>query len=105
MITAITQHRVADKTLTDAVGNHLVQVLLQHHAFSKQRVGIGSGEDGIELVEAFDHFLTASGAGMNRLDADRPAVEQMLRRTTRILHGKNTEAVEYHATHAFGKQR
>ena len=56
-------------------------------------------------IEAVDHFLPAPGAGMNRLEADRAAVEQMLRRRPCIVEGKHAEAIKHHAAHALGKQR
>ncbi|MCY1175593.1 hypothetical protein D9M73_158370 [compost metagenome] len=87
------------------MGDHLVQVLFEHHAFAEHRLGLGLGKQLIELVEAFDHFLTTSGTGMNRFQADRPGVQQMLRRRARILQGKHAETVEHHAAHPLGKQR
>ncbi|MNE85180.1 hypothetical protein D3C80_1821530 [compost metagenome] len=42
---------------------------------------------------------------MDRLDADRAAVEQMLRRRTRILEREHTQTIKHHRAHPFGKQR
>ncbi|MNF73231.1 hypothetical protein D3C84_552280 [compost metagenome] len=105
LITAITQHFAADKTLTDAVGDHLVQVLLQHDTFGEQCVGLGAREDLIKFIEAADHFLTAPGTRMNGLETDGPGVQQVLRRRPCIFERKHAEAVEYDTAHPFGKQR
>lgn len=87
------------------MGNHLVEVLLQHDALGEQLLGVRPGEDGVELAQAFDHFLAASSAGMNRFEADRAALEQVLRRRARVLQRKYAETIENDVAHAFGKQR
>jgi len=65
----------------------------------------GAGKDFVEGVEALDHFLAATGAGVNGLQADRAAVQQMLGSRPRIVQREHTETVEYHVTRAFAKQR
>ncbi|VVN49345.1 hypothetical protein PS639_06470 [Pseudomonas fluorescens] len=105
LITAITQHFATDKALADAVGDDTVQILLQHHAFGEQLPGIRPGEDGIELVETFDHFLTTPCTGMNRLQADRTGVEQVLRRRPGVIEGEYAETIKHHVAHAFAEQR
>ncbi|MNF99145.1 hypothetical protein D3C84_820330 [compost metagenome] len=105
MLTTVTQHGVADKTLADTVGYHIAQVLFQNHALAEQLAGVGPGEDGVELVETFDHFLAASGAGVHRLETDRTVVEQVFGRGSRIVESKHAEAIEHHVAHPLGKQR
>ncbi|MNL07204.1 hypothetical protein D3C87_1278740 [compost metagenome] len=87
------------------MGDDFIQILLEHHAIGEQRSGIGPGQNRIKLVEAFDHFLTASGAGMNRLEADRAGVEQMFGRRPCILEREHAEAIEHDTAHPFGEQR
>jgi len=87
------------------VGDHLAQVLLQHHAIAKQRCCIHSSEDLVERVEAVDNFLTATGTGVNRLEANGAAVQQVLGGGPRVLQGKHGQAIEHHVAHTLAELR
>jgi hypothetical protein len=42
LFAAIADHMIADETLADTVSNHVMQILLQHHALVEQTRSVGT---------------------------------------------------------------
>ncbi|MNN63678.1 hypothetical protein D3C81_1790710 [compost metagenome] len=105
MLAAVTEYGVSNETLADAVGDDLLEVLLQHHATGEQVGSVGPAEDLPERCEAADHFLAASGTRVYRFQPQRATLEQLLGRWQGVLEGKHTDALQHHLAHSLRKHR
>jgi AraC-like DNA-binding protein len=86
------------------VGDHVVQVLLQHHAFAKAFRGIRSRQHRFEFIQAVDNFLPSARAGVHGFQTDGSTVEQARGGWARVFQCENAQAVQHDFTDTLAEQ-